>query len=95
MRRFVAPALLAFGALSLTACGDNSSDQLAEQVEDAAENRADMMEAQAENLMERAERTEEIGEQRADAIEAADQNVSAIPMETRQEIISNEAAAVR
>lgn len=87
--------------LLLAACG-SASDQLAQNVEDTAEakaeamrNRAEMLQAEANNLTATAERVETSGEARADAIRAADQNVSAMTPEQRQAIVQNEAAAVR
>ena len=40
---------LAAGVLALTACGGGADDQAAENVEAAADNQADMLEAQADN----------------------------------------------
>ncbi len=82
-------------AAPLAACGGNGSDKLAERVEDAADNRADAMEAQADALETRAEQVRDTGESRADAIKAADLNAQAISPERRDAIVANEAAAVR
>lgn len=79
----------------LAACGGNGDDKLAERVEDAADNRADAMEAQAEALEEKAEQVRDTGESRSDAIDAADVNAQAMSQERRDAIVANEAAAVR
>ncbi len=94
--RLLTVALAAITLPALAACGGSSSsaERLADNVEAAAENRADAMRAEAESLMNRADRTEAVGEQRADAIEAADQNVAALTPEERQAVIRNEAPAV-
>lgn len=82
-------------AAPLAACGGNGDDKLAQRVEDAADNRADQMEAQAQDLENRADRTREIGEQRGDAIDAADLNAQAMSNAQKDAIVANSAAAVR
>lgn len=102
MNRFVFLAVSA-AALPLAACGGQSaSENLAEQVEASADNRATALENQAgalrseaEALENRAENTRDVASQRGDAIIAADRNVQAKSEEQRQAIIANEAAAVR
>lgn len=89
---FVALAAL---SLPLAACGGNGDGKLAKQVEKAADNRADAMEAQAENLEQAAKAERETADERADAIRAADVNAQAMTPEHRGEVIANEAAAVR
>lgn len=79
----------------LSACGQSSSDRLADRVENAADARADGLEAQADMLDDRAAQIRRNGEQRADAIEAADRNVTAMSQAERDAIVANEAAAVR
>jgi Tfp pilus assembly protein PilP len=81
--------------LPLAACGGNGDDKLAERVEDAADNRATAMEAQADALDARAEQVRDTGERRADAIDAADYNAQAMSEARKDAIIANEAAAVR
>lgn len=100
MKSFVTIAILA--ALPLAACNKSPSDKLADRVENAADNRADAMEANADTLRNqaamldnRAEKTRDTGEARADAIEAADMNVAAMSQERRDAIVANQAAAVR
>ncbi|MBB4152626.1 hypothetical protein GGQ80_000502 [Sphingomonas jinjuensis] len=98
--KFVA---LALGAgLLLAGCGKDPSEKLASRVEDAADNRADAMEAnaaalrnEAEMLDKRADRTRDVADSRADAIQAADMNVAAMSQEQRDAIVANQAAAVR
>ncbi|MDQ2893759.1 MAG: hypothetical protein M3R64_11825 [Pseudomonadota bacterium] len=95
MKPIFALAGLAMLAAPLAACGGNGDDKLAGRVEDAADNRADQMDAMAANLEDRADRTRKVGEQRADAIDAADLNAHAMSNEQKAEIIANDAAAVR
>ena len=88
--------------LPLAACNKSPSDKLADRVENAADNRADAMEAnadvlrnQAARLDDRANKARDTGESRSDAIEAADMNVAGMSQERRDAIVANEAAAVR
>jgi len=88
--------------LPLAACNKSPSDKLADRVENAAGNRADAMEAnadvlrnQAARLDDRADKVRDTGESRSDAIEAADMNVAGMSQERRDAIVANEAAAVR
>ena len=96
-------ALVAVAAmLPLAACNESPSDKLADRVENAADTRADAMEAnadvlrnQAAQLDSRAETARDTGESRSDAIEAADMNVAGMSQEQRDAIVANQAAAVR
>ncbi|TPG56055.1 hypothetical protein [Sphingomonas glacialis] len=88
-------AALALVALPLTACGGNGDGKLAKQVEKAADNRADAMEANAKDLEAQAKAERKTGEDRADAIRAADVNAAAMTPEQRGEVVANDAAAVR
>lgn len=96
-------ALVAVAAmLPLAACNKSPSDKLADRVENAADTRADAMEAnadvlrnQAAQLDSRAETARDTGESRSDAIEAADMNVAGMSQEQRDAIVANQAAAVR
>ena len=94
MKKTMFVALLAL-ALPLAACGGYGDGKLAKLVEKAGENRADAMEAQAENLQEAAKAERETAEDRADAIRAADVNAQAMTPEQRGEVVANQAAAVR
>lgn len=85
----------ALAALGLGGCNKSPSDKLADRVENAADARADTMEAQADMLDNRAAQVRKAGEQRSDAIEAADRNVAAMSQEQRDAIVANQAAAVR
>ena len=87
--------------LPLAACNKSPSDKLADRVENAADNRADAMEAnadvlrnQAARLDDRADKARDTGESRSDAIQAADMNVAGMSQERRDAIVANEAAAV-
>jgi predicted small lipoprotein YifL len=87
--------VLAALALPLAACGGNGDGKLAKQVEKAADNRADAMEAEAKNLEDAAKSERKTADERADAIRAADVNAQAMTPEQRSAVVSNEAAAVR
>lgn len=76
--KFLAAALLATAALPLAACGGSGDDKLGDQVEDVAENRADALEATADNLEDRAEAIRESGDEQEDAIDDADVNAEAM-----------------
>ena len=82
-------------SLALGGCNKSPSDKLADRVENAADSRADNLEAQADALDNRAEQVRDTGEERSDAIDAADQNVQAMSQEQRDAIVANQAAAVR
>ena len=95
-------AVVLVAALALTACNKSPSDKLADRVENAADNRADAMEANADTLRNqaavldnRAEKARDTGESRSDAIQAADMNVAGMSQEQRDAIVANQAAAVR
>jgi hypothetical protein len=94
MKKTMIVALTAL-ALPLAACGGNGDGKLAKQVEKAADNRADAMEANAEALKEDAKAERDAGKDRADAIRAADVNAAAMSPEQRSAVVANEAAAVR
>jgi hypothetical protein len=102
MKTCFAVLLAAASILPLAACNKSPSDKLAGRVENAANNRADAMEANADALRNqaamldnRAEKARDTGESRADAIKAADMNVAAMSQERRDAIVANQAAAVR
>ncbi|AHE55448.1 hypothetical protein [Sphingomonas sanxanigenens] len=83
-------------ALTFASCNQSPADNLADRVEDAANERADAMENRAGALEDRAEQVRQTGEERADAISAADRNVAAtMSQERRDAVIANEAPAVR
>lgn len=79
--RIAIKAAMVGAALALAACGGNGDDRAAENVEDAAENQADLLEEMAENatneaaeeaLENRADAVEDTGEEKADAIDDSD-----------------------
>ena len=80
---------------TLSACGGNGDDKLASRVENAADDRADAMEARADALDEQAEQVRETGENRADAIDAADVNADAMSDQKKDAIVANQAPAVK
>ncbi len=95
-------ALAVVAILPLAACNNSPSDKLADRVENAADTRADAMEAnadvlrnQAAQLDNRADKARDTGESRSDAIQAADMNVAGMSQEQRDAIVANQAAAVR
>ncbi|GAA3718478.1 hypothetical protein GCM10022268_28480 [Sphingomonas cynarae] len=101
MRSIITLVALA-AVLPLAACNKSPSDKLADRVENAADTRADAMEAnadilrnQAAQLDSRAEKARDTGEARSDAIEAADMNVAGLSQDQRDAIVANQAAAVR
>jgi hypothetical protein len=72
--KIIVLALAASSLFALPACGGNADDKAAENVEAAAENKADMLEAQADNasgaqadaLEAQADNVEDMGEAAAD-----------------------------
>lgn len=79
--RHITKALLGAGLLALAACGGKGDDTLADNVEDAAENQADVLEEQADNattdaqedaLEDNAQVVRETGDAKAEAIDDAD-----------------------
>lgn len=87
--------LAAAAVLTLGACNDSPSENLADRVENAADTRADNLDTRADLLENRAEQIRDTGEYRADAIEAADMNVAGMSQEQRDAIVANDAPAVR
>jgi hypothetical protein len=95
-------ALAVVAILPVAACNKSPSDKLADRVENAADNRADAMEANADTLRNqaamldnRADKARDTGESRSDAIQAADMNVAGMSQERRDAIVANKAPAVR
>lgn len=82
--------------LALTACGGKGDDKLGEQVQEAAENRADVMDAAADNMTGTAEdmmeanadATREAGEAKEEAIDESDVNADAMSDAQKAEIIN-------
>lgn len=83
MKALVAAAAF---ALTLTACGGDGDDALAERAEESAENRAEALEtmadtstgAEADALDARADQVEDMGEARAEAIDNSDVDVDTL-----------------
>jgi hypothetical protein len=94
MKKFYAPALMILMATPLAACGGDGDDRLAEQVEDAAENRADAAEA-AGATDAQADAIEDAGEARAEAIDDADVNAHMMTNGQKENLINNDQAIVR
>lgn len=79
---------LAVLALPLAACGGKGDDTLGRQVEQAADNRAEALEATADNLQEQAKAVRKSGAKQADAIDAADVNAQAMSDAQKQALIN-------
>ena len=101
MKSMITLAALA-AVLPLAACNKSPSDKLADRVENAADTRAEAMEANAQDLRNqaaqldnRADKARKTGDSRSDAIEAADMNVAGMSQGQRDAIVANQAAAVR
>ncbi|RZL82767.1 MAG: hypothetical protein EOP66_04565 [Sphingomonas sp.] len=101
MKTIIIAAAIA-AILPLGACSKSPSDKLADQVENAGDNCADAMEANAQDLRNqagmldnRADKARDTAESRSDAIKAADMNVANMTQEQRDAIVANQAAAVR
>ena len=93
---------MAMTALTIAGCHNSPADRLADNVERAADNRADamqndaaMLRQQADALANQAHQVRDTADSRADAIRAADQNTAAMSPEQRAAIIANQAPAVR
>lgn len=79
MKSFV-QALSASALLALAACGNNADDKAAENIADMTENKADALEAQADNtsgqaadaLEAQADNVEDMGEQAAEKADDSD-----------------------
>jgi hypothetical protein len=96
MKRTTAWAAIIGMSLTLAACGGEGDDKLGEQAQEAAENRADKMDAMADNMsgtaedmmQARADATREAGEAREEAIDRSDINADALTPAERAEIIN-------
>ena len=87
MKSIFAAVALATLTVPLAACGGNGDDALAERAEDAAENKADQLEAAGNEAG--ADMVEEAGEERADAIDDADVNAHAMTNAQKADVIEN------
>lgn len=87
---------LTAACLALAACGGQGDDKLAEQAEEAAENKADMLDAAADNssgsqedlLEAQADMTREGGEEKADAIDESDINADAMSNAQKDQVVN-------
>lgn len=79
--KIILKGAVAAGLFALAACGGGADDKAAQNIEDAAENQAAVLEgmaantsngAMADQLERRAEQVEEQGERKADAVDAND-----------------------
>lgn len=90
--------ILAAGAclFALTACGGNGDDKLGDQAQDAMENKADALDAAADNatgvtreqLKVQADATRKAGEAKEEAIDESDVNADALSPAQKAEIIN-------
>jgi len=90
MNKTMGAVALGAMALALTACGGKGDDKLGSQVEAAADNRADAMEATADNLEAQAKQVRKSGDQQADAIDDADVNAAAMTDEQKAALNGSE-----
>ncbi|PHR97578.1 MAG: hypothetical protein COA80_07360 [Leeuwenhoekiella sp.] len=82
-------------SLALAACGGKGDDKLGEQVQEAAENKADKMDAMADNMsgtakdmmQANADATREAGDAKEEAIDDSDINAEALTPAERAKII--------
>ena len=89
--KLLAAALLTASALSLTACGGSGDDKLGDQAADAAENRADAVEAQGGDAAEdQAEAIRDNGEEAEERIDDSDIDARALSNEQRGAIVNGE-----
>ena len=91
MKTMMTAVALAGLALSLSACGGKGDDTLGSQVEAAADNRADALDAAADNMEDRAKAVRAGGDQQADAIDDADVNAAAMSAEQKAALVNGSA----
>lgn len=83
-------------SLVLAACGGKGDDKLGEQVQEAAENKADKMDAMADNMsgtsedlmQAKADATREAGDAKEEAIDDSDINAEALTPAERAKVIN-------
>ncbi len=88
MKTFTTALVLATLAIPLAACGGKGDDKLGSQVEKAADNRADALEATADNLEDQAKAVRKDGDRQSDAIDDADVNAQAMPQAQKDALIN-------
>ncbi|GLV23278.1 hypothetical protein TomMM35A_31180 [Sphingobium sp. TomMM35A] len=96
MKRTTTLAAIIGMGLTLAACGGKGDDKLGEQAQEAAENKADKMDAMADNMsgtaedmmQAKADATREAGEAREEAIDESDINAEALTPAERAKVIN-------
>ena len=93
----ISKLLLGAALLGLSACGGNGDDAAGENVQEAYENKADQMDAMADNtsgaaedsLEAQADQLRDIGDAKEEAIDDADINAAASNVEAAEEAVVN------
>ena len=93
----ISKLLLGAAFLGLSACGGNGDDAAGENVQEAYENKADQMDAMADNtsgaaedsLEAQADQLRDIGAAKEEAIDDADINAAATNVEAAEEAVVN------
>lgn len=88
MKKLAIATMIAAIALPLAACGGKGDDKLGSQVEKAADNRADALDATADNLEDQAKAVRKDGDRQSDAIDDADVNAQAMPQAQKDALIN-------
>ncbi|KQS49432.1 MULTISPECIES: hypothetical protein [unclassified Sphingomonas] len=88
MKKLAIATMIAAIALPLAACGGKGDDKLGSQVEKAADNRADALDAAADNLEDQAKAVRKDGDRQSDAIDDADVNAQAMPQAQKDALIN-------
>jgi predicted small lipoprotein YifL len=88
MKKLSSGFLIVAAAISLAGCGGKGDDKLGSQVKGAADNRADALETQADNMQEQAKAIRKDGEKQSDAIDDADVNAAAMPQSQKDALIN-------
>ena len=88
MKKLAIATMIAAIALPLAACGGKGDDTLGSQVEKAADNRADALDAAADNLEDQAKAVRKDGERQSDAIDDADVNAQAMPQAQKDALVN-------
>jgi hypothetical protein len=96
--RLIVTLLSCAALVSLTACGGKGDDKLGDQAEQAADNRADALDAAAANssgateqaLEAQADATREAGASREEAIDASDINAHALSNAQKEAVVNGQ-----
>ena len=83
-------------SVALAACGGRGDDKLGEQAKEAAENKADKMDAMADNMsgtsedlmQAKADATREAGDAKEEAIDRSDVNADSLTPAEREKVIN-------